>query len=53
MKRFIILMFLISSNFSFSQVKEKIIDSVYSYVEITKIDEGKYTKIYGFGQYMI
>ncbi len=44
-------MFLISSNFSFSQVKEKIIDSVYSYVEITKIDEGKYTKIYGIGKY--
>jgi len=52
MKRFIILLFLISTNFSFTQVsKGKIIDSVYSYVKITKIDEGKYTKIEGIGKY--
>lgn len=44
-------MFLISTNFSFSQVKEKIIDSVYSYVKITKIDESRYTKIEGVGKY--
>jgi hypothetical protein len=52
MKRFIILLFLISTKFSFTQVsKEKIIDSVYSYVKITKIEESKYTKIEGVGKY--